>query len=126
MNNKTQQAITDLAALKDGWSLMADTDPAEFLTQVREELVELRARNDSAQCTCCCAAPATHHYCAECYVADGFDAIEQRARLLAAADAIFEVELNYAAGGSWISLDKLLVAVQGLKAAVEEVEGGQS
>ncbi len=40
--NKLQQAITDLAKLYDGWSLLADTDAAQFIFNVKTELIRLR------------------------------------------------------------------------------------
>jgi hypothetical protein len=41
-NNKLQQAITNLALLKEGWSLLADTDGSVFLDEVRKEIEQLR------------------------------------------------------------------------------------
>jgi len=39
---RIQSAISDLAMLRPGWSLLADTDPKEFLEQVTLEICTLR------------------------------------------------------------------------------------
>jgi len=40
---RIQSAISDLAMLRPGWSLLADTDPKEFLEQVTLEICTLRS-----------------------------------------------------------------------------------
>jgi hypothetical protein len=39
----TQEAIDELANMRDGWSLLAATDAAEFLRQVKARLARLEA-----------------------------------------------------------------------------------
>ena len=46
MNHTTetelQKTITELAALKDGWPLLADVNPAAFMVELRQEIERLR------------------------------------------------------------------------------------
>lgn len=41
-NKELQKAITSLATLKDGWALMADTIPSDFIADVEREIRTLR------------------------------------------------------------------------------------
>ena len=43
MGKTLHAAISQLASLKPGWALAADTDPAEFLLDVAEEIRRLRS-----------------------------------------------------------------------------------
>ena len=45
--NNVQDAISDLAALRPNWTLLADTLPAEFLQQVKGEIESLAAQRDA-------------------------------------------------------------------------------
>ena len=45
-DRNVQSAISDLAALKPNWTLLADTLPAEFLQQVKGEIESLTAQRD--------------------------------------------------------------------------------
>lgn len=45
-DRNVQGAISDLAALKPNWTLLADTIPAEFLRQVKGEIESLTAERD--------------------------------------------------------------------------------
>ena len=45
-DRNVQSAISDLAALKPNWTLLADTIPAEFLRQVKGDIESLTAERD--------------------------------------------------------------------------------
>lgn len=49
MGKTLNAAITELAALKEGWSLQADTLPADFILDVADYIRELRARVEAAE-----------------------------------------------------------------------------
>lgn len=49
---KIGKAIDDLASLRPGWALLADTDPVEFLEQVALEICVLRAACREALAKC--------------------------------------------------------------------------
>lgn len=50
-DKKLHRAITELAALKEPWSLLADTNAACFIEEVRKEILDLHRQLATAQAT---------------------------------------------------------------------------